>query len=175
MNGIIRIDSYFLRVKTLLKDHEAMLTDLAGVDGPCGRQGGRLKQLYEDLADIPSAVCLRPRPLDMEIIPGNQDPERKIWGNIQQIHREQRACHAEIRHVEGEIREIERLIAKVMRLDGQPGRVLRALYIDHLTWEQAEIWTGVCKAEISRYRNIGIGKLANRLYSKIKTDFENPN
>lgn len=163
-NGIIRIDSYFLRVKDLLKDHEAMLADLTK----------RQKQLYDDLADIPSAVCLRPRPMDMEIIPGPRDPERKIWGNIHQIHREQRACKTEIRRVEGEIREIERLIAKVMRLDGQPGRVLRDLYINHLTWDAVEA-KGLDRKSISRYRNIGVEKLANRLYSKIKTDFENAN
>ena len=174
IKGIIRIDSYYLRVQQLLKDHVPMREDLER----------RLAYLRHDLADVPASVCLRPHPMDVQIIPGRPDAEGKLWSNIHQIHKEQRACKAEIRRVEGEIREIERLIAKVMRLDGQPGRVLRGLYIDkdrstnpprRLTWEQVEVLTGICKSEMSRYRNIGVKQLADRLYSKIKTDFANPN
>ena len=166
MKGIIRIDSYYIRVQQLLRDHGPMREDLER----------RLAQLRHDLADVPASVCLRPYPMDVQVIPGSPDPEGKLWGNIEQIKRDTRACMAEIRQVEGELREIDRLLAYLKRkdMDGAPGRVLRWLYIDRMTWEWVQD-QGIVRSEISRYRKIGIEKLANKLYSRIRADINNPN
>ena len=161
---IIRIDSYYIRVQQLLKDHVWLKEDLQK----------RLQQLQHDLADVPSAVCLRPYPMDVQIIPGSPDPEGKIWGNIEQIHREQRACCADIRRVEAEIREIDRLLEYVKCLQGKPGAVIRWLYVERLTWDSVE-GKGLVRPEISRYRKIGVEKLANRLYSRIRAENNHPN
>lgn len=164
MKGIVRIDSYFIRVQQLLKDHVWLRPALET----------RLAQLQRDLADVPASVCLRPYPMDVQIIPGNPDPEGKIWGNIEQIKRDTRACEAEIRRVRGEIIEIDRLLDRAQKLTGKPGAVIRWLYIDRMTWDQVED-QGIARKEISRYRRIGIEKLANRLHSKIRVDISHVN
>jgi hypothetical protein len=162
--GIVRIDSYFIRVQELLKDHVWLRPELEE----------RLQCLLHDLADVPASVCLRPYPMDMQIIPGSPDPEGRILGNIQQIKRDTRACETEIRRVRGEIKEIDRLLDCARSLGGKPGQVIRWLYIDRKTWDEVEA-EGIVRSEISRYRRMGIEKLANRLHSRIRVDISHPN
>jgi DNA-directed RNA polymerase specialized sigma subunit len=106
--------------------------------------------------------------MDMQIIPGNPDPEGRILGNIEQIKREQRKCKAVIREVEGELAEIERLLEQTKRLSGKPGQVIRWLYIDRKTWDEVQDELDCAKSTVSYHRRKGIEKLANKLYSKTK-------
>jgi hypothetical protein len=71
--------------------------------------------------------------------------------------------------VRGEIKEIDRLLDCARRLGGKPGQVIRWLYIDRKTWDEVED-KGIARKEISRYRRVGMEKLANRLYSRVRTE-----
>lgn len=159
MTQQIKPDSYYTRVEILLRDHETIREDLER----------RLAQLRYDLVDVPSAVCLRGYPSDMEVIPGSKDPDARILGDIDKIKREERACEGEIRRVKGELHEMDRLVECVNRLPGKPGMVLRSLYFDGMNWESVMESLQCQKNTVAHHRHKGIVSLANRMYSRART------
>lgn len=160
MQREIRHDSYYQKVEELLKNFHTIKTDLAS----------RMEYLSREYADIPAAVTLRGYASDMEVIPGNKDPETKIMNDIRHIQAEERYCNMEIRIVVAQIADITRLEKMVREMSDKSGVVLRGLYIEQppMTWDSLQDELKCSRTNVQHHREKGIQRLATKMYSKIQ-------